>query len=117
MRTMPVELDVENSARRLTPGMFAEVQWDFHREAPSTFVPPSAVATTTERKFVIRIRDGVAEWVDVRVGQSVGSLLEVFGDLSAGDLVAQRGTDELRPGAKVVAKQASPAPSQAQGAR
>jgi RND family efflux transporter MFP subunit len=109
MRTMPVELDVENPEKRLTPGMFAEVHWEVRRPRPSLFVPASAVVTTTERRFVIRIVDGETQWVDVRQGQPVGALVEVFGNLSPGDLVAQRGTDELREKTKVNVKEPAPA--------
>lgn len=109
-RTMPVELDVENRSGRLAPGMFPEVIWPTRRPRPSLFVPPSAVATTTERTFVIRIRDGITEWVDVKRGAPMGNLVEVFGNLSAGDQVAVRGTDELRAGTRVAAKQAPATP-------
>lgn len=105
-RTMPVELDVDNSSGRLVPGMFAEVQWEMRRLAPSFFVPVSAVATTTERSFLVRVRDGTVEWVDVRVGASLGDRVEVYGELAEGDEVAVRGTDELRPGTQVSAKEA-----------
>jgi RND family efflux transporter MFP subunit len=107
-RTMPVELDVDNSSRRLAPGMFPEVSWPARRPRPSLFVPPAAVATTTERTFVIRVRDGQVEWVDVKRGvamnQPGGDLVEVFGDLAPGDQIAARGTDELRPGLRVAVK-------------
>jgi membrane fusion protein, multidrug efflux system len=107
-RTMPVELDVDNSSKRLAPGMFPEVSWPARRPRPSLFVPPAAVATTTERTFVIRVRDGQVEWVDVKRGvamnQSGGDLVEVFGDLAPGDQIAARGTDELRPGLRVAVK-------------
>ncbi len=103
-RTMPVELDVLNPTGRLAPGMYAEVQWPSRRHSPSLLVPPSAVAVNTERIFVIRIRNGVAEWVDVRRGATTGNLVEVFGELSAGDEVAVRGTDELRAGTRVESK-------------
>lgn len=107
-RTLPVELDVNNPKRRLAPGMFPQVLWPTNRPRPSLFVPPSAVAVTTERIFVIRIRDGVAEWVDVKRGASISQqgadLVEIFGDLAPGDPVALRGTDELRAGTRVAAK-------------
>ncbi len=109
-RTMPVELDVANSPARLSPGMYAEVAWPVRRKEPSLFVPPSAIATTTERAFVIRIRNGVTEWVDVRRGEPMGDLIEVFGALDPGDVVAVRGTDELREGTQVTPKE--PAPKQ-----
>lgn len=86
---MPVELDVNNAKGRLAPGMFPEVSWPTRRPRPALFVPPSAIATTTERSFVIRIRDGVAEWVDVKRGASMNQqgvdLIEVFGDLAPGE--------------------------------
>ena len=103
-RTMPVELDVINDSARLAPGMFPEVIWPNTRPGPSLLVPSSAIATTTERVFVIRIRNGTTEWVDVKRGIAMGDLVEVFGDLQENDVIAARGTDELRAGIKVNAK-------------
>jgi RND family efflux transporter MFP subunit len=108
-RTMAVELDVHNARGQLTPGTYAAVRWPVRRQEPSLFVPGSSVATTTDRTFVIRVRDGKTEWVDVRTGLTAGALVEVFGDLKVGDEVAARGTDELRPGTAVQAHQAKPA--------
>lgn len=104
-RTLPVELDVDNSGGRLAPGMFAEVQWSMERAKPSLLVPAGAVASNTERTFVIRVRDGTTEWVDVRTGVTLGDMVEIFCDVAAGDSVAVRGTDELRAGTKVVVKE------------
>ncbi len=109
-RTMPVELDVNNAAKKLAPGMFPQVNWPSSRPRPSLFVPLSAVATTTEKTFVIRIKDDIAEWVDVKRGTSINKdgkdLVEIFGDVVAGDSIAVRGTDELRAGTKVITKAA-----------
>src|SRR5882724_5129315 len=55
-RTMPVELDVKNPTLRLSPGMYAEVQWPVRRPQPSLLVPPTSIVTTTERTFVVRIK-------------------------------------------------------------
>lgn len=102
-RSMLVELDVNNPQQLLAPGMFAELQWPASRAASSLFVPRTAVVRTSERQFVVRVRGGVAEWVDVRRGVLDGDSLEVFGDLRAGDPVVRRGNDEIRPGTKVTA--------------
>jgi hypothetical protein len=56
----------------------------------------------------VRIKGARAEWVDVKTGLTSGALIEVFGDLRAGDQVATRGTDEIRSGADVVAKTPPP---------
>jgi RND family efflux transporter MFP subunit len=100
-RSMSVELDVNNAKLRLAPGMFAEVQWPVARAEASLFVPTTAVVRTSERQFVVRVRSGVAEWVEVRRGEVTGDLIEVFGDLQAGDMVIRRGNDEIRPGTKI----------------
>jgi membrane fusion protein (multidrug efflux system) len=108
-RTMAVELDVNNADGRLAPGTFCQVTWSVRRTAPSLLVPNGSVASTTGRTFVIRVRGGRTEWVDVKTGLASGPLVEVFGDLQPGDEVAVRGTDELKAGASVQVKQAKPA--------
>jgi RND family efflux transporter MFP subunit len=112
-RTMPVELDVDNAAGRLSSGMFPEVLWPVRRKEPTLFVPASAVARTTEATFVIRVRDQTTEWVNVKTGEADGKSIEVFGPLRDGDEVAVRGTDELRAGSRV---QVSAAPATAKAA-
>ena len=105
-RTMPVELDVNNHGGKLTPGSFSEVMWPIRRPGASLLIPSSAISTNLERTFVVRVRDGKAEWVDVKPGVSSGSNTEVFGDLQAGDQIAVRGSDELAPGTRVKAQPA-----------
>jgi len=103
-RTMPVELDVTNAGARLAPGMYAEVAWPQGRGGSTLLVPARSIKATTERVFVIRVIDGVAEWVDVRRGAPSGELVEVFGDLKAGDRILDRATDEIRPGTRIATK-------------
>jgi membrane fusion protein (multidrug efflux system) len=98
-RTMAVELDVTNADGSLAPGMYPTVKWPVRRARAALFVPKTSVATTTERTFVIRARDGRAEWVDVKRGAADGDLIEVIGNLKPGDLVVRRATDEIREGA------------------
>jgi membrane fusion protein (multidrug efflux system) len=100
-RTMAVELEVKNLDLRLAPGMYAEVSWPVRRPQPSLLVPPTSIVTTTERTFVIRVKDGAAEWVNVGRGVRIGDLVEVFGPLKGGDQIVRRGSDEIREGTKV----------------
>lgn len=104
-RTMAVELEFDNSGPEpLVPGAYAEVLWPVHRDAPSLFVPPSAIATTTERSFVDRVHDGKIEQVTVGRGVQMGDLVEVFGEVAAGDQVLKRGSEVLAPGTAVIVK-------------
>jgi RND family efflux transporter MFP subunit len=100
-RTMAVELDVANARGELSPGMYPEVSWPMRGPGQVLLVPPSAVVTTTERTFVIRVQNGRAEWVDVKKRAPAGELIEVLGPLSPGDLVVRRATDEMRDGTRM----------------
>jgi RND family efflux transporter MFP subunit len=102
-RTMAVELDVANPGGVLAPGMFPDVGWPVRRSA-ALLVPATAVASNTERVFVIRVRDGTAEWVNVRRGATVGDQVEVYGPLSNGDEVVKRASDEIREGSRLAIK-------------
>lgn len=95
-RTMPIELDVLNRDNSLSPGMYPTVKWPVRSARPALVVPKTSVVTTTERTFVIRDRDGHAEWVDVQKGAAAGDLIEIRGDLTPGDMVVRRGTDEIQ---------------------
>jgi RND family efflux transporter MFP subunit len=108
-RTMAVELDIANRDGRLAPGTFCQVRWPVRRSGLSLFVPSTSIGATTGRSFVIRVRGGKTEWVDVRTGLTSGPLVEVFGELRAGDEIALRGTDELRPGTDVRPRDSKPA--------
>jgi RND family efflux transporter MFP subunit len=103
-RTMPVELDVTNAGGRLAPGMYADASWPQGRGGNSLLVPAKAIKSTTERIFVIRVSNGVAEWVDVRRGAPEGDLVEVFGNLKPGDRILDRPTDEVRNGSKIASQ-------------
>ena len=98
-RTMAVELDVANRDGALAPGMYPSVKWPARGTQAELFVPKTAVVSTAERTFVVRDRQGHAEWVDVKKGIADGDSISVMGNLKAGDRVVRRPTDELRDGA------------------
>jgi membrane fusion protein, multidrug efflux system len=103
-RTMPVELDVHNQDRRLSPGSFATVTWPVQRDYATLFVPATAVTSDQQHTFVIRVQNGNAEWVAVQTGQAVNTDLEVFGGLQAGDQVVRTASDSIRSGQRVSVK-------------
>jgi hypothetical protein len=80
------------------------VIWPIRRDAPSLFVPSSAIVETTETTYVDRVRGGAIEQVAVQRGTALKGRVEVFGPLQAGDLVLTRGSEELKDGTKVMTK-------------
>jgi membrane fusion protein, multidrug efflux system len=100
-RTMPVELNYFNPDYKILPGMFCEVFWPTRRHVSTLFVPISSVVTTPLDTFVCKIKDGVVEWVSVRKGQIMDQMVEIFGDVKEGDMVAERGSEELQKQSRV----------------
>jgi membrane fusion protein, multidrug efflux system len=100
-RTMPVELNFFNPDYKVLPGMFCEVYWPTRRRESSLFVPISAVVTSPLTTFVCRIQENTIEWVTVKKGQVMNGMVEVFGNIHEGEVVAREGNEELVNGTKV----------------
>ena len=98
------EFEVPNKGLELKAGSYADVKLNFLRPAKSLTVPVSAVVTTLEKKFVIKVSGNTAQWVDVRAGFNMDDKQEVFGELKAGDTLVVKPTEELKAGTKVVTK-------------
>lgn len=97
-RTEQWEYSFNNSANELKAGSFAYLKLILQRAGNSFVVLPGAIVTNQERKFVIRVKNGKAEWVDVRQGMSTDKGIEIFGSISNGDTLITRATDERKPG-------------------
>lgn len=97
-RTETWEYKFNNPNNKLKSGSFAYVKLNLKRNSASFVIAPNAVATNQERKFVIAVKNGKAEWVDIRQGMSTEKGLEVFGDIEVGDTLVFRATDERKPG-------------------
>ena len=99
-----MEFEVPNPSHELKAGSYADVKLHLVRPQPSFVVPTSAIVTTLEKKFVIKISNNNAQWVDVRTGFNMGDKQEVFGDLQAGDAIVLKGNEELKSDSKVIPK-------------
>jgi membrane fusion protein, multidrug efflux system len=95
-RTETWEFIYPNSDNQLKSGMYANASLKLSRKESSFVVPSTAVATNLEKRFVIRLKNGMTEWVDVRNGITMNEKMEIFGNLSVGDTVLMRGTDEIK---------------------
>lgn len=97
-RSEQVEIDIPNSKEELKPGMFASASLPITSPQSSIFVPKSAIVTTTERTYVIRVANGHASLVDVQLGDENNGQVQVFGKLQTGDLVLRDGTEDITNG-------------------
>jgi len=99
LRAERLEMDVYNKDKKLIPHMFAEVSVPLPAGDSTYVVPKTAVATSTEKVFVIKVVDHKAVWVDVKKGLSNGDSIEIFGgDLKPDDKLVKVASDEIRNG-------------------
>lgn len=96
-----VEMDVWNKDGMLSPGMYADVILGVSGSRNAFSVPRSAVVTSTERKYVILLRDGKAVKEDVITGNAAEEKIEVFGDLKEGERVIVNANDEIKEGQQI----------------
>jgi len=100
-RSETVEIDVKNDSRLIKPGMFAEISMASDGTSGALAVPTSAILTSTERQYVVRVQNGVAEYVEIKPGQQSDTLTEVFGNLHVGDRIVTNPRNDLKSGTKL----------------
>ena len=101
LRAERVEMDVYNNDKKLLPGMVAEVSLPLPASDSAFLVPSTAVVSSTERVFVIRVVDNKAQWIDVKKGREESGRTEIYGDLKEGDSLIKAASEERRNGSVV----------------
>jgi multidrug efflux pump subunit AcrA (membrane-fusion protein) len=101
MRQEAIEIDVANKNGQLKPGMYAEVKIPMVSGAKSLLVSNSAIVRSTEKEYVIAVRDGKANLVDIKEGLTSNDSTEVFGDLKANDKILLHASDEIKQGDEI----------------
>jgi RND family efflux transporter MFP subunit len=101
LRAERLEMDVYNSDKKLLPGMYAEVDIPLPAKDSTFVIPKTALVSSTEKVFVIRVVNQKAEWVDVKKGREANDNVEVYGNLNQGDKVVKTATDEIRNGSDI----------------
>jgi RND family efflux transporter MFP subunit len=105
LRAERLEMDVYNKGKKLLPHMFAEVSVPLPDGDSTYVVPKTAVATSTEKVFVIKVVNNKAVWVDVKKGLTSGDSVEIFGgDLKPEDKLVKAASDEIRNGSGLKVK-------------
>jgi membrane fusion protein (multidrug efflux system) len=98
------EFTMPNNDHSLKSGMFADCKINVGREGKSFFVPYSAVVTTLEKKFVIKVQENNTSWVDVGQGINLPDKIEISGNLNEGDTLVMKANEEIKADSKLVIK-------------
>jgi RND family efflux transporter MFP subunit len=106
-RTLLTEVQVDNSAGELLPGMYAQVKFSIPRSVPVVVVPADAlIANAQGTRVAVVDSAGRAHFRNVLVGRDMGRQVEVRSGLTGGESVIVNAPDSLVEGGAVSVQRA-----------
>jgi len=100
-RSEIVEIDVTNTDKVLMPGMYAEILLTLKGHQNACVVPQSAVITSTEKKYVIKVEDHKAQLIDINTGNEDKGMIEIFGNITAFDSIVAKANEDIKQGQSI----------------
>ncbi|MDR6547752.1 RND family efflux transporter MFP subunit [Chryseobacterium rhizosphaerae] len=98
LRSEKIEADFINHSRELKPFMIAESRIPLQNNEATFFIPRSALVESNMGIYIIRKEAGKAQFIPVKKGRILNDTIEVFGDLSEGDQIIKKGSEEILEG-------------------
>jgi RND family efflux transporter MFP subunit len=115
-RTMETEIDFDNRAGRLIPGMYAETRLSLREKKNALTVPLQAVSRNGEEATVLAVnKENVVEERHVQLGVEDETRVEVLAGLSEQDRVVIGSRTQFRDGERVQPKRVSASNTRAEG--
>lgn len=96
------EFDIQNADAELRAGQYAKVTIRLMRLHPTLWVPATSVVQAQSGIFVIKLDNNITRRIPVQTGAAKDSLVEIFGNLQAGDSILQKGSEEIKEGIKII---------------
>lgn len=101
-RTMAVEIDIDNPAKTLKPGMFATVQFILEKKSNASILPNQVVLNDEKGDFVYLLNpDTTVSKKYVKIGIRMDSTFEVLSGLSNDDRIVVVGQSLVKDKMKV----------------
>jgi multidrug efflux pump subunit AcrA (membrane-fusion protein) len=101
-RTLLTEVQIDNSAGTLLPGMYAQVKFSVPRGRPLVMIPAAAlVANAGGTRVAVLGNDNRVHFRSVGVGRDMGAQVEILSGLSGGEPVISNPPDTLADGQQV----------------
>lgn len=101
LRSEKIEADFINHSRELKPFMVAESMIPLQNNEATFFIPRSALVESNMGIYIIRKENGKAKFIPVKKGRILNDTIEVFGDLSEGDQIVKKGSEEIVEGSLI----------------
>jgi membrane fusion protein, multidrug efflux system len=93
--------EVDNNNRRLKTGLAVRVQLSLQAPAAGIMVPNTAILTSDDKTFVIRVVDNKATWVEVTKGATNGEETEIVGPVAAGEIFIRNASAGIENGSPI----------------
>ncbi|NLI13498.1 efflux RND transporter periplasmic adaptor subunit [Pelotomaculum propionicicum] len=100
-KTFSARIKIENSAQKLKPGMFAEVELATEEHQQALLIPKEAIVEKAGQKLVYLAKEGKAVETRISTGLMEGEMAEVLEGLQEGDPVITAGQALVQNGSLV----------------
>ena len=100
-RTAMLRARIPNPDNKLKPGMFSRVTLILEKRGTALVIPEQAIVPKGNAAIVVRVVDGKAEFVPVKLGRRRPGEVEILEGLAVNDTVVTDGQIKLQPGAPV----------------
>lgn len=100
-RTMLTEIQIDNAAGHLLPGMYAIATFAGAQGQGPLMISGDAVAIRKDQSMVAVIQDDKVHLTPVVLGRDFGPQIEIMSGLHEGELIATTFTDDIKEGATV----------------
>jgi len=100
-RTVLTEVDVDNPAGELLPGVFLSVHIRLGSKAGAVIIPVNSLIFRSQGMQVAAVRNNKAELVPITIGRDYGTEVEVLSGVTSQDEIIVNPSDSLTSGTEV----------------
>ncbi|WP_294328819.1 efflux RND transporter periplasmic adaptor subunit [uncultured Chryseobacterium sp.] len=101
LRSEKIEADFINYSKELKPFMIAESMIPLQNKEATFFIPRSALVESNMGIYIIKKENGKAKFISVKKGRILNDTIEVFGELTEGDQIIKKGSEEIVEGSLI----------------
>jgi len=103
----PVKIEIDNTDRKLKPGMFAEIELVTKNKEGVVVIPKEALITRGSGKVIYVVKGSIVEQRQVETGIETDNMTEIVKGLSEGEKFVTEGQHSLADKTKVTVTNAN----------
>jgi membrane fusion protein, multidrug efflux system len=104
-RTMAIQIEIENAAHAIKPGMFAAVQMTVAERKNAVTIPTNALLKDDDGQYVYVLDENRAKSIRVRIGTELIERTEILSGLTGNESVITVGQQFVKDGGQITVQQ------------